>query len=222
MTMQHGSLRCTKQKPAEDIGRLLRAGFLAVVGLCLLASCAYVPVAVEGLPVRPDPAASSSDNPWIFVPVGAWITRETARPVSVGMCGGVGCPGQISVAVVDLTGEDARRAERTLRQPQGLARDLEAGNRRRIALVRAAQRNVPSAIAQRRIPPEVAASVQRLVSGRFQGFRLTMRRAADGTRLSHAAVLSHRRAGALRVVVVVGPNAQQVETASKMAAEANL
>lgn len=221
MTMQHASLPCTKQKPAEDIGRLLRAGFLAVAGLWLLASCAYVPVAVEGLPVRPDPAAQSSDNSWIFVPVGAWITRETVRPVSLGMCGGAGCPGQISVAVVDLTGEDARRAERSLSQPAGLARELEAGNRRRIALVRAAQRNVPARIAQGRIPPEVAASVQRFVHGRFQGFRLTMRR-ADGSRLSHAAALSRRRAGALRVVLVIGPNAEQVETAAKMAAQANL
>lgn len=202
--------------------RLLRAGFLAVLGLGLLASCAYVPVAVDGLPVRPDAAAQSSDNPWIFVPVGAWITRETARPVSVGLCGGNGCPGQIAVAVVDLTGEDARRAERTLRQPAGLAREIEAGNRRRIALVRAAQRSVPAALAQRRLPPEVAASVQRLPQGRFQGFRLSLRRAADGSRLSHAAVLSRRRAGALRVVIVIGPNAQQVETAAKMAAEANL
>lgn len=207
---------------AGEVLPLLRAGFLAFVALVLLSSCALVPVAVEGLPTRGEPAAQEDGNPWVFVPVGAWITRDTVTPVSVGMCDGAACPMPVAVAVVEARGAEAQRLALTLNRPSDLAGRLAEGNRRRIALVAAANRTVAAEIAARRLPRKVAVSTRALRHRRFSGFSLAMHRQEDGGRAAHAAVLGRQRGRALRVVVVVGPNAAQVESAARAAAEANL
>lgn len=205
-----------------DMWNLFRAGFLAVAGLVMLASCAYMPVAVDGIRSQPEAGAQASENPWVFVPVGAWITRDTVTPVSVGMCEGEACPTRIAVAVVEARGAEAASLARTLRQPPALASRLEESNRRRIALVAEANRRVPAAVAARRMPHRIAASARSLRHRNFSGFSMVMRRASDGGRVAHAAVLGRQRGRALRLVIVIGPSAQQVENAAKSAAAANL
>jgi hypothetical protein len=207
---------------ASDDWRLFRAGFIAMVALLVLASCAYMPVAVEGLRPVQERGAEPSDNPWIFVPVGAWITRDTVTPVSVGMCEATACPQRFAVAVLDVRGAEARTVTRSLRNPASLARLLEAGNVRRRGLVATANRSVPAAIAARRMPRRIAADARPLRHRAFHGFSMTIRRMEDGARTAHAAVLGRSRAGGLRVVVVIGERAGQVEAAAKAAAEANL
>lgn len=213
---------CARELRPGEAWRLMRAGFLAVAGLLLLASCAYMPVAVEGLPVRPEAGADPSENPWIFVPVGAWITRETVTPVAVGMCEGPACPMPVAVAVVEARGAEALTLSRTLAAPERLAARLRDGNRRRIALAAAANRNVPAAIAARRIPHRVAVSVRKLHHRHLAGFSMVLRRAADGARPAHAAVLARRHGRALKIVIAVGPRERQVESAARLAAQANL
>lgn len=205
-----------------DTWQLLRAGFLAVVATVMLASCAYMPVAVDGVASRAEPGAQSSDNPWIFVPVGAWITRENATPVSVGLCPDAACPSQIAVAVIDVRGAEARALARSLAAPASLATRFDEGNRRRRALAAAALRRAPAAVAAQRMPRRAAASVRSIRHRNFSGFAMAMRRAGDRTRDAHAVVFGRQRAGGLRVVVVVGPRAAQVEAAARSAAEANL
>lgn len=201
---------------------LLMRGALMAMAMTLLASCAYVPVAVEGLDVRPVAGASADDNPWLFVPVRAWITRETATPVSVGLCDRPHCAQRIAVAVVDVRGGEARTLARSLREPQALARRMLEGNRRRIALVAAANRSVPATVAARRMPRRVAVEARRFRHGAFAGFTLTMRRAGRGDRPAHAAVLARPRGSALRVVVVIGAAAAPVAEAARAVAAANL
>ncbi len=207
---------------AAETWQLLRAGFLAVFATVMLASCAYMPVAVDGIPSRAEPGTQSPDNPWIFVPVGAWITRESVTPVSVGACPDAACPTQIAVAVIDLRGAEARALARSLAAPSSLARGFEEGNRRRRALAAAALRRATPAVAARRMPHRVAASVRPIRHRSFSGFTMAMRRTGDRTRDAHAVVFGRQRAGGLRVVVVVGPRAAQVEAAARSAAEANL
>lgn len=217
--------RPTSDAPAAAAGdtlALLRAGFLAVFATVVLASCAYVPVAVEGVATRPDIAMRDAENPWIFVPAGAWITRDTVTPVSVGACPVPACPERVAIAVVEARGSEARTLLRSLRQPGDLVTRLAAGNRRRIALVTAAQRSVPATIAARRIPYRVASRTRPLRHRAFTGFQLEMRRQSGPARIAHAAVLGRQRGPAVKVVVVIGETAAQAEAAVKRVADANL
>lgn len=204
-----------------SLALFLRGAFMAMA-MMLLASCAYVPVAVEGVALRHGPAAESDDNPWLFVPVRAWITRHTATPVSVGLCDRAHCPQRVAVAVVDVGGREARVLARSLNDPRALVRRIVEGNRRRIALVAAANRTVPAAIAARRMPRRVAVEARRLRQGAFSGFTLAMRRVERGERPAHAAVLARRRGTTLRVVVVIGPAAGPVADTVRAVAAANL
>lgn len=208
-----------------DIGRTMRArlgaAVLALASLLTLGSCAYVPVAVEGVDTR-QPGPDRPDSPWIFVPTGAWITREAVTPIAVGMCEGAACPSKIAVAVVEVGGREARALSRTLAAPETLARSIEAGNRRRRALVAEANRRVPAALAARRMPLTVAASTRTLRHRQAAGFSLTIRRTAGPQRAAHAAVLARQVRGRLKVVIVVGERQASVEMAAKAAAEANL
>ncbi|AVO45430.1 hypothetical protein [Phreatobacter cathodiphilus] len=223
--MRSSTRRPIPDAPAEAAGdtfQLLRAGFLAVFATVVLASCAYVPVAVEGVATRPDIAARDAENPWIFVPAGAWITRDTVTPVSVGACPTPACPERVAIAVVEARGPEARTLARTLRQPGPLVTRLAEGNRRRIALVTAAQRNVPAAVAARRIPHRVASRSRPFQHRAFTGFRLEMRRETGPARTAHAAVLGRRQGDTVKVVVVIGETAAQAEATARTVADANL
>jgi hypothetical protein len=201
---------------------LVVRGALAAAAMVGLASCAYVPVAVEGVALRPGAAAEGDDNPWLFVPVRAWITRQTVTPVAMGLCDRPHCPQRVAVAVVDVAGPEALTLARSLNDPQALARRLAEGNRRRIAQVAAANRSVPAAIAARRMPRRVAVEARRLRHGAFSGFTLSMRRVERGERPAHAAVLARHRGAVLRVVVVIGAAAGPVADTARAVAAANL
>lgn len=208
--------------PAGETFALLRAGFLAIVATVMLASCAYVPVAVDGVAMRPDPAAREGENPWVFVPTGAWITRDTMHPISVGMCAGASCPERIAVAVVEAKGAEARTLARSLRQPASLVTRLVEGNRRRIALAAQANRTVSPAVAARRSPPRVAAHTRFFRHRALSGFTMEMRRDSGAARSAHAAVLGRQRGGVVKVVIVIGEKPEQVEAAARTVADANL
>lgn len=199
----------------------MRAAATGAAALLLLASCAYAPVAVEGLQ-PPETGADRGDSPWIFVPVGMWLTRDTVAPRAVGMCELPACPTKVAVAVFEARGAEARGLQRSLRNPSELARMLVAGNQTRRRLVAESNRSVPAAIAARRMPRRVAASAQRLRHRGFSGFTLTIRRAEGQARTAHAAVLARPQGNRIRVVVVVGERPGTVDTAVKAAADANL
>ena len=201
--------------------RALRAAAFGVACLVALGSCAYVPVAVEGVQPR-EQGPDRSDNPWLFVPVGAWITRDSVTPIAVGSCAGEACPSRIAVAVVEVRGAEARALQRTLAQPATLARSIEAANRRRRTQVATANRGLPPAIAARRMPLRVAAATRSFRHRQASGFVLTIRRAEGQARAAHAAVLARTIQGRLKIVLVIGERPASVEMAAKAAAEANL
>jgi hypothetical protein len=207
---------------AGEVFRLLRAGFLAVFATVILASCAYLPVQVDGVRSQAEFGSNGAENPWVFVPVGAWITRNAVTPVAVGMCPGGACTSQIAVAVVDVRGTEARALARSLAAPSGLVSRVQNGNRHRRALVAAANRTVPAAIAARRMPHRTVASARTLRHRAFSGFAMTIRRQGDASRTAHSVVFGRQRGGTLRIVVVVGARWPQVESAARSAADANL
>ncbi|QCI62889.1 hypothetical protein [Phreatobacter stygius] len=199
----------------------MRAAATGAAALLLLASCAYAPVAIEGLaPV--EIGSDRSDNPWMFVPVGIWLTRDTVEPRAVGMCETAACPSKVAVAVFEARGAEARSLTRSLRNPSEVARIVVSGNQTRRRLVAEANRSVPAEIAARRMPKRVDARAQRLRHRGFSGFTLTIRRTEGTERVAHAAVLARARRDRLRVVVVVGERPGAVEATVKAAAEANL
>lgn len=199
----------------------MRAAATGAAALLLLASCAYAPVVVEGLQ-PPEAGADRGESPWIFVPAGMWLTRDTVAPRAVGMCASPACPTKLAVAVFEARGAEARGLQRSLRNPSELARMLVAGNQTRRRLVAESNRSVPAAIAARRMPRRVAAHAQRLRHRGFSGFTLTIRRVEGEARTAHAAVLARPQGNRIRVVVVVGERPGTVDAAVKAAADANL
>lgn len=203
------------------LGQVMRAVAAGVASLTMLASCAYAPVVVEGL--RPiETGSEGGDNPWMFVPVGIWLTRDTVVPRAVGMCETETCPAKVAVAIFEARGAEARSLTRSLRNPSELARIVVAGNQTRRRLVAEANRSVPPAIAARRMPRPVTATAHRLRHRALSGFTLTIRRTEGDARVAHAAVLARTWGDRLRVVVVIGARPGVVDTAVKAAADANL
>uniref|UniRef100_UPI0025CBAF8D hypothetical protein n=1 Tax=Phreatobacter sp. TaxID=1966341 RepID=UPI0025CBAF8D len=94
--------------------------------------------------------------------------------------------------------------------------------RRRIALVAAAQRQLPAAVAARRMPHRVASRTRPLRHRTFTGFQLEMRRENGPDRSAHAAVLGRQTGPTVKVVIVIGDKAGPVADAVRMVADANL
>lgn len=198
----------------------LRAGALAGAALLGLGSCAYAPVAVEG--VGPPIDREASENPWVFVPVNAWITRETIAPRALGMCSVEACPGRVAVAVVEARGREARDLLASVRAPSSLARRLELGNADRRRRMAEANRGVGADIAARRMPKTIAAEANTLNYKAFRGFSLVIRRTEGEARVAHAAVLTRQDGQRLRAVVVVAETATAAADAARGAADARL
>ena len=96
-----------------------RSATLAI--LCALAltavlvACSLIPRPLKGLP--PDPA-------WVSLPLRKWLAEDRGEPEAMALCRPPSCGPGLLVAVVRLTGEDARRTQALLARPDPLVRSL--------------------------------------------------------------------------------------------------
>lgn len=198
-----------------------RLGFLASLVLMGLTSCAYVPERVAGVGEAIE-TREAGGNPWLFVPVGAWITRETVEARALGICERDPCPERLAVGVFEARGAEARALSVVLRDPSTLTRQIEAGNVERRRRVAEANKGVAPELAASRLPKRVAASVSPLRHKALSGFSVEIKRAEGEARAAYGAVLARSVQGRVRFVMVVGERAGAVEAAAKAAADGNL
>lgn len=196
--------------------RTLLAACTVLVGV---SSCAYVPVPVEGVDASPEIRRERGETPWIFVPTGAWLTRDTVSPRAFGLCAADECPWRVAVAVFEARGAEARALSATVADPARLVPLLQNGNTARRQRVAEANRTVPADVAARRMPRRIAAATERFGHRDMAGFVLTLHAVEGSARVAHAAVLTRRQPGRVLAVVVVGDSATGVREAARAVAD---
>lgn len=159
----------------------------AAVGLggCLdggLASSVAFPPDIPGL---------VPDQPWVRMPVDAWVADGPVEAVALAACFSQSCAPQAAVGLFRARGREGERLARIADDPERLARAVLAGRPR------------PRGAAARPRPP-VAASAERIREAGWRGFSLHLGR-RDGSRGAHAAVLTRQAGGTVTVVMVVSP-----------------
>ena len=169
-----------RPRAASLLGAGLLVGLSAgCLDLSFVADVVF-PATVPGLP---------SDQPWVSLPVGAWLVDGAVEPRAISACVEATCQPQAAVGLFRATGPDAARLASSLADPAGLLSSLaqrRSGERARSGVVRTIAR--------------VAAEPYR--EGAFSGIRVRLTR-PDGSRPASGIALAASRAGALTVVVIV-------------------
>jgi hypothetical protein len=170
----------------------LLLGLAALVSAC----ASYYPEPVNGL---------SDQQAWLALPLRRWLAEDRAEPEAFAICRPPDCGSGMAVVVVRTQGQDADRAETVLKRPELLARALEDMRGRK-------NRNPKGTV-------RTVAAVERLTSGRLQGFVLSLNR-PDGERPAYGASLGARTADGLRIVLAIGESREAVQaTVLRVAAE---
>jgi hypothetical protein len=156
--------------------------FAGCIDLSLVREVAFPP-AVPGL---------ATDQPWISLPVGAWLLEGDLAANAVAACASPACPAPSVVGLFTAKGRSGTDLAAAVDRPERLVRALQERSERRDAK-RAGPRR-----------PEIVATVaaERLREGAFSGVLVRLSR-PDGSRPAVGAAVTARRAGAVAVVVVV-------------------
>ncbi len=176
--------------------RSMRALLACLVPL-VLAGCLASPRGIEGV---------ATDEAWTALPLRAWLAEGRATPEAVVACLSPDCPHRLAVAIIALTGEDARQAAAILRDPGPLAaqlreRDAADTDKRRAAI-------------------RTQVAVRPLDEAGLPGFVLTLSR-EDGARPpAHAAALGRLAGGSLSLVLAIGTDEAATVAAARQAAAA--
>lgn len=167
--------------------------------LLLLAGCIYAPRGIEGV---------SADERWVALPLRGWLAEGRGQPEAVIACLTADCPRKLMVALVTLTGSEARDADAVLRDPERLALHLRDRDR--------ADKNA------RRAAIRTEVSARSVGNPAVPGFAITLGR-ADGSRApAHGAAFGRLEGETLRLVLAVGDDADATLGAAREAAAARL
>jgi hypothetical protein len=165
----------------------------------LLLGCISAPRGIEGV---------SADEHWVALPLRGWLAEGRGHPEAVIACLTADCPRKLMVALVTLTGSEARDAEAVLREPERLAAHLRARDR--------ADRD------KRRAAIRTEVSARSVGTAALPGFAITLGR-ADGSRApAHGAAFGRLEGETLRLVLAVGDDAEATLGAARQAAAARL
>ena len=137
-----------------------------------------------------------------MLPLRRWLAEDRADPEAIAVCRPPVCGPGLVVGVVRLTGREADRTEAALADPQKLARALSIPKDPKAAI-------------------RAQAAAKRLEAGPARGFALALQR-SDGSRPAHGAVLGQRFGPDLRLVMVIGEEAETVETTARRVARDHL
>ena len=141
----------------------------------------------------PDIPGLAPDQPWVRLPVDAWVAEGPVEAAAIAGCFAPGCAPPAAVGLFRARGREGERLVRLAEDPERLAKAVLEGKPR------------PKGATARPRPP-VAASAERLRENGWRGFSLHLGR-IDGTRTAHAAVLTRQTGGTVTMVIVVSPAA---------------
>ena len=158
-------------------------GLAGCVDLDLTSSVAFPPD-VPGLDIS---------QPWVRLPVDAWVSEGGIEPVAIAGCFAPSCSPPGAIGLFRARGSVAERLAREAGEPGRLARALMEGKPRQTVRATAPR-------------PKIAADAEPLREGAWRGFALHLSR-QDGSRAAHAAVLTRMAGGVLTALVVVAPAA---------------
>ena len=166
-----------------------------IVAIALsLATCGYIPRAVEGVP---------AGAPWEALPLRKWLAEDRAEPQALAFCAPPDCTPGLAVSVVRLKGRDAQITHAVLRDPERLARALRSP-------------------AGRDKPVRTRISVEPMKGTPYPGFAISLA-PADGKKApAYGAALGRRSGESLDVVLVVGETADTVQDTARRVAEGEL
>ena len=168
--------------------------FLIAAAALSLATCGYVPRAVEGVP---------AGAPWEALPLRKWLAEDRAEPVALSFCAPPECRPGLAVSVVRLKGRDAQVTDALLRDPERLARALRSP-------------------AGRDKPVRTQVSVEPLRNAPYPGFTISLA-PADGKKApAYGAALGRRSGESLDVVLVIGETAEAVQDTARQVAAREL
>lgn len=135
--------RFSSLRPCGRTIRLADGGILSAgIALGMLAGCAFLPAAVDGIPTA---------LPWTALPLKAWIAEGGVHADAISFCDASGCAAGTVTGRFTATGAEARDLEDMLRHPARLQAMLDGAERerqRRLAALperqRKALKRVPS------------------------------------------------------------------------------
>lgn len=168
---------------------------IAAVGACacFLLGCVHYPEPVKGLP---------AGDPWLAFPLRSWLAEGRTVPEALVACLKPECPTRIAVAVIRATGFDADRLDALLSNPDPLTR----------------MAGPPTSNARGKTESQVSVTPMR--EGRSRGFGIVMSRTDGVQRAVYGAALGQRIEEGLRLILVIGDDADSVQaTARRVAAE---
>ncbi|NNM73500.1 hypothetical protein [Enterovirga aerilata] len=177
-------------------GRPLLAVAAAAASSLALAACLEVGLA-SSVAFPPDVPGLDAGQPWLRLPVDAWVTEGGIEPVAIAACFASSCSPPAAVGLFRARGTAAERLAAAAAEPQRLVRALLEGRPRPRSLGSAPR-------------PKITAAAEPLREAGWRGFTLHMAR-QDGSRPAYAAVLTRMAGGAATAVVVVAaaPDAAQ-------------
>lgn len=140
----------------------------------------------------PKPIAGlPSGEGWFALPLSQWLSEGRAEPEGIAAC--PSCGHGLAVGIVEVAGQEADEAEVVLKHPERLAQALSASKDK----------------------IRIRASVQPLTIESQQGFRLAMIRSSPPETSVYGVALGQRVDGKLRVILVIGGDAEAVEGAAR-------
>lgn len=128
------------------------------------------------------------DQPWLFLPVGVWVTEGEIEARAVAGCLAPTCTVQAGVGLFEARGRAARQIAALIARPDDLAREVVRGR--------------GPGVARSRAPSEVA--VERIRETGHDGLAVRISR-RDGSRAAYGIVLAAARPGSTTVLVVIAP-----------------
>lgn len=173
----------------------------------MVASCIYIPVHLEGVPVEP---------PWTAFPLRSWLAEDRVEPRAVVACMDANCPHRVVVGLFRASGSNGEALAAILRDPAPLAASLRAP-KAALAALRG------TAAGRLRVAPVVTTAETKLLrEGALSGFTLAFGRADGAGRAAYGAALGRQAGGAVELVLAVGDDEEAVTSTARRVARENI
>jgi hypothetical protein len=169
---------------------VLRGALICIVPVGLLAACVELEAGIDLLP---------SPSGWQSLPLRGWVLNEGLGPVRVAYCPAPRCAEPSVVATVAAQGEEARRLEHALANPNALfmAKRVEVATARDPRLKHGPVKTAP----------RTTEHAERFEIDGLTGYRITISPKVANGHAAYAVVLAKREDDVVKIAFAVSTNA---------------